>query len=146
MSFLGPANFNRAFIGVDVKIDKKTPIDDAGEVVETIERASSNIATTLRQLTQLGVATTQAFGGAINQTYMMGIEALLLAVEAATATAAARAAGAPGFELVTGRLALQIAAIGSLLITISLLEAGMARAAQQGQATVSMFRMLTFAR
>jgi hypothetical protein len=109
------------------------------------QRTNTQLIEGLRRYTQVGQYMVQAFGGFIDTTYSMGIEALILSVEAQLKLSAAITAGTLGFNVATGQLALQAASIASLLVTISLLENGRNEAAAQTQAIVGATRLLTFA-
>ena len=82
----------------------------------------------IRRATELGLAMFQSFGGVIDQTYAIGIQAGLRMLELATTIRALQAATTVGASEVFMAFA-QTAAIGLMLVTIANLEAGRNEAA-----------------
>ena len=116
--------------------------DVAKDQAKTVDRINQQMLTTLRRTAQVGMALTQTFGGVIDQTYGLAIEAALLAIETAVTTDSALVlSGNPAaIALVTARAA----AVGSIIALILKIETGRTQGLQQTQSAVSLFRMLTF--
>lgn len=130
---------------VDIKVRISATTSKLKEKMASARKVSANtihqMVTSMRRTAQIGIAFNTAMGGVLDQTYAMSIEAGLLMVEFAAASAAASAAGTPiGFI----RSGLQLATIGALLATITMLELGKADSARRIQGGVQMLRLLTF--
>lgn len=97
--------------------------------------ATQRIITGIRRTAQIGISMSQAFGSAIDQSLAMGVEALLLGIEASVAIATGTAGLTTAFQL---------GAIASMLITIGLIESGRVENLQNVQGAVATFRLLSF--
>ena len=105
-----------------------------------VDRINAQMITNLRRTAQIGMALFQTFGGALDQTYGLAIEAALLTLELVATTTAASLATPGGAILAFAR----VGAIVSLITLIAQIETGRIENQRQTQASVSLFRMLTF--
>lgn len=115
------------------------------ETEDIVENSAVAMISTIRQAAQTGIFLAQATGFAINQIMALQIETALLTIElAATSLAALSVPGATIGALFTGKAALQLGAILSMLFLIVQIEQKKTQAAQQTQGIVSLLRMATF--
>ena len=107
---------------------------------EKMTRVDKALVATIRRTTQIGLSLFQAFGGAIDQSYALGIEAALLSIELYSSIAVAGGlTGVGAFHAVALG-----ASIASILATIVLLENGRAEAAGQMQHLTNIGRSLSY--
>lgn len=117
---------------------KETVTSDAVDLAEAqakdVDNINAQMLTNMRRTAQVGMALFQTFGGAIDQTYGLILESALLAIET----------GVLASTLSPLQLLARSAAIISLLTLVAQIETGRREAITQTQASVSLFRMLTF--
>jgi len=120
--------------------------DDAGRAHNVAAEATAAIARQLRIATTMGFMTLQAFGKGVNAMYTLGIESLILGVEAMATFRAGMAvvAGPIGAAIVAARAVVSIGAITAMLITIVRLKQGRDQAASETQRWVGVLKYATY--
>jgi hypothetical protein len=107
------------------------------------KRITAQMVSNIRKASELGIALFQAFGGVIDQTYALGIQAGLRTLELIATTQAALAAGTLGVTaLITAGA--QAAAIALMLKAIADLQAGRQEAAQTSLAFARVGQLATW--
>lgn len=129
--------------GLGREFDKDTK--KRQEEQEKLHKTQTSLITTGRRVAQLGFATSQAFGFAIDQTLQLGIEAGMLLIESYVKASefAATEAGL-GNPLALLRVEANIAAATSMGMTILALQQSRTELSQRMNAATGAFRLLTF--
>ena len=129
-----------ATIIIGLAEDFETKLDEGEKAVKKFRVAA---ATSVRRIAQVGISMAQMFGGFLDQTYTLGIEAGLLSVELFATLQAADSIATMGASALF-KAGAQAAAIISMLIAIQNLRSGNASAARKSQGAVQTFRLLSF--
>lgn len=128
---------------VRARLVKAKLLDPVKAMADATNRASAAMITQLRRTAQIGISMAQVFGGAIDQTLALGIEATLLTIEMITVTSAAISATALTPMLLFRAGAMTLAII-SMLTTIVQLERGQTENANKTRGAVAAFRLISY--
>ena len=111
---------------------------DAAENRST--RIQRTIARNLRRTAEIGIQTVRAFGIAIDQSYILGVQAAVRTIELVLAIQAAESLAVYGLA----KAGLSAAAIAAILIQIALIEEARADSAAQFAAITSILTQVTY--
>ena len=127
-----------------VKLKRKVFDNEVGRMKADTAKQMNSMIVGMRRTAQIGMSMSQAMGGSMDASLMMGIEAGLLTLEMATAAMAAATASTLGLNIATGKILLQAGTIAALLVSIRAAESGRADIQRSMNGVVSMGRLLTF--
>lgn len=125
-------------IGLEEDFDSKLK-----EGERAVKKFRASMVTSVRRVAMVGIAMSTMFGGFLDQTYTLGIEAGLLSIELFTTISAAESIATMGASALF-KAGASAAAIISMLIAIANLRSGNANAARKSQGAVQTFRLLSF--